>query len=196
MTVPEGGDDALAPALSRAFEALVQGADDVVGLLAYATYTQSIREAALAGQGVADRQSRNLPPAMVTALRSSAEQILTKIVSDGITQATPDIQNTATIATLNINRADVLNALQHERQRIEAHVTTRTRFLSTFLTNLLAWVATLIIAVAILYLANRPSVESTLSKSIGEPAVEQPLARALPPSQAAPTKERPHDTGH
>ena len=144
----------------------MQDADDVVGLLAYATYKQSVREAVLAGQAVADRSSRDLPPSLVTALRSSAEQMLTKIVSDGITQATPDIQNTATIATLNSNRVELLGAIQEERERVETHITARTSFLSSFLTNLLAWAVTLIIAVAILYLANRPSVESTLLKSM------------------------------
>lgn len=186
MTELGAGEEARAPGHSRAFEALVQGADDVVGLLAYATYKQSVREAVLAGQAVTNRASRNLPPAMVGALRSSAEQMLTKIVSDGITQATPDIQNTATIATLNSNRAEVLNALQGERQRIESHVTTRTGFLSSFLTNLMAWAVTLVIAVAILYLANRPSVESTLLKSMEKPALEQPPAKALPTPQAKP----------
>jgi hypothetical protein len=177
-----------APEHSRAFEALVQSADDVVGLLAYATYKQSVREAVLDGQAVGDRASRNLTPTLVRTLRSSAEQMLTKIVSDGIAQATPDIQNTATIATLNNNRAEVLNALQDERRRIETHVTARTGFLSSFLTNLLAWAMTLIIAVAILYLASRPSVESTLLKTIDKPALEQPPAKPLPAPQAAPTK--------
>ena len=166
----ETGGEEEPHAHSRAFEALVQGADDVVGLLAYATYKQSIRQSALAGQALPDRSSRNLAPALVNALRSSAEQILTKIVSDGIAQATPDIQNTATIATLRTTSAELLNALQQERLHIETHVTARTGFISSFLTNLLAWAATLIIAVAILYLANRPSVESTLSKAIDIPA--------------------------
>lgn len=189
MTESGAGEEAPAPAHSRAFEALVQSADDVVGLLAYATYKQSVREAVLDGQAVADRAARNLPPALVAALRSAAEQLLTKIVSDGIAQATPDIQNSATIATLNSNRAEVLNALQDERQRIEAHVTARTGFLSSFLINLAAWVVTLLIAVSILYLANRPSVESTLLKSMDKPAFEQPPAKPLPAPQAAPTKE-------
>lgn len=170
-----------APAHSRAFEALVQGPDDLVGLLAYATYKQSVREAALAGQALPDRAARSLPPALVAALRSSAEQTLTKVVSDGIAQATPDIQNSAIIATLNGNQAELLSALQGERQRIEGHITSRTGVISSFLTNLAAWAVTLLIAVAILYLANRPSVESTILKSIDKPAASQPRQGALPP---------------
>lgn len=174
--------EAQAPAHSRAFEALVQGADDVVGLLAYATYKQSLREAALAGQALPDRASRSLPPALVTALRSSAEQTLTRVVGDGIAQATPDIQNTATIAILGTNQAELLTALQGERQRIEGHITARTGVLSSFLTNLAAWAVTLVIAVAILYLANRPSVESTILKSMDKPAASPPRQGELPPS--------------
>jgi hypothetical protein len=168
------GNQSQAPTHSRAFEALVSGPDDIIGLLAYATYKQSVRETVLSGQAAADRLARNLPPALVGALRSSAEQMLTKVVSEGIAQATPDIQNTATTAILNTHRAEVLTALQDERERIEAHVSARTGFLPSFLTNLSAWLATLVIAVAILYLANRPSVESTLVKSIDKPAVTPP----------------------
>jgi hypothetical protein len=84
----------------------------------------------------------------------------------------------------------VLNALQNERQRIEAHVTARTGYLSSFLTNLLAWAATLVIAVLILYLANRPSIESTLLKSIDKQSgVAQPPAKTPAARQSAPTKE-------
>lgn len=167
---------------SRAFEALVQGADDLVGLIAYATYKQSLREAALAGQALPDRAARSLPPALVTALRSSAEQTLTKVVSDGITQATPDIQNGALIANLNANQTELMSALQSERLKIEKHITSRTGVISSFLTNLAAWVVTLLIAVAILYLANRPSVESTILKSIDRPSDSPPPRSALPPS--------------
>lgn len=176
------------PAYSRAFEALVRDADDVIGLLAYATYKQSIREAALAGQAVADRSSRDLTPALVGALRMAAEQTITEIVNNGIVQATPDIQNTATIATLNGHRTEVLSALQGERQRIEAHVNSRTGFLPAFLTNLAAWVVTLVIAVAILYLASRPSVESTLSNSMERPSAKPTPANASPAPQANPKR--------
>lgn len=176
------------PAYSRAFEALVQSPDDVVGLLAYATYKQSIRENALAGQAVSDRSSRDLAPALVGALRLAAEQTITEIVNSGITQATPDIQNTATIATLNGHRTEVLSALQTERQRIESHITSRTGFLSAFLTNLTAWAATLVVAVAILYLASRPSVESTLSSSMEKPPVKPAPANPPPTPQATPTR--------
>lgn len=169
---------------SLAFEALVQSANDVVGLLAYATFKQSIREAALEGQAVADRASRNLTPSMVSALRSAAEQTLTEIVSDGIKQATPDIQNTATIATMNGHRVEILNTLQQERQQIEKHVTARTGFLGAFLTNLAAWVLTLIIAVAILYLANSPSIEKTIVDTLDDPAAEKSVpADAFQPRQ-------------
>jgi hypothetical protein len=173
MTVSEAKKVKTSKTHSLAFEALVQSADDVVGLLAYATYKQSIREAALVGQTIANRASRNLTNSMVLALRSSAEQTLTEIVSDGIKQATPDIQNTATIATLNGQRIESLNTLQQERQQIEKHVTARTGFLPAFLTNLAAWVITLIIAVLILYLANSPSVEKTIVDSLDKPKLEK-----------------------
>jgi len=175
------------PAYSRAFEALVQGADDVIGLLAYATYKQSIREAALAGQAVDDRSSRDLTPALVGALRMAAEQTITEIVNNGIAQATPDIQNTATIATLNGHRTEVLSAIQGERQRIESHVTSRTGFLPAFLTNLAAWGVTLLIAVAILFIASRPSVESTLTNSLDRPAAKATPGNVPPAPKASAT---------
>lgn len=189
MSDADRGPDDRAEAHSRAFEALVQGADDVVGLLAYATYKQSVREAALAGQALPDRASRSLPPALVAALRSSAEQTLTKVVSDGIAQATPDILSTATIATLQTNQTELLTALKGERQRIEGHITARTGVLSAFLTNLAAWGVTLLIAVAILYLANRPTVESTILRSMDKPETSQRPAGTLPIPQTGPTKE-------
>jgi hypothetical protein len=60
MTVSEAKKVKTSKTHSLAFETLVQSADDVVGLLAYATYKQSIREAALVGQTIANRASRNL----------------------------------------------------------------------------------------------------------------------------------------
>lgn len=168
------GEPTVEPTYSRAFEKLVQGPDDIVGLLAYATYKQSIREAAQDGRPT-DRLSRSLSPAMINALRSASEQTITQIVNDGIEQATPDIQNTATIAMLNGHHTEVIGVIQTERQAVETHINKRTGFLSSFVTNLLAWFVTLIVAVAILYLANRPSVEQTLSKSI-EQASDQSSA--------------------
>lgn len=168
------GEPEPVPGYSRAFEKLVQGPDDIVGLLAYATYKQSIREAAQDGR-TTDRASRSLTPAMVSALRSSAEQVLTEIVNDGIAQATPDIQNTATLATLNSHHSEVLTSLQNEGQRLEGHITKRTGFWGAFGTNLAAWVLTLLVAVAILYLAGRTSVEATLSDAM----IRGPAEKAL-----------------
>lgn len=175
------------PAYSRAFEKLVLNSDDVVGLLAYATYKQAIREAAQDGRET-DKSSRSLTPSLVSALRSSAEQLLTQIVNDGIAQATPDIQNTATIATLNSHHSEILTTLESERQAIISHVTEKTGFLPSFLTNLAAWFVTLLIAVSILYVSSRPSVEETIVGSIEQGEREAIGPKDRPPALLKPTQ--------
>lgn len=173
------------PAYSRAFEKLVLNSDDVVGLLAYATYKQSIREAAQDGRET-DKSSRSLTPSLVNALRSSAEQLLTQIVNDGIAQATPDIQNTAMLATLNSHHSEILTTLESERQAIIGHVTEKTGFLPSFLTNIAAWFVTLLIAVSILYVSSRPSVEEALVGSIEQEEREAVGAKGPPPALPKP----------
>ena len=172
---------------SKAFENLVSGPDDIVGLLAYAKFKQSVHEAACAGN-IMDRPSRNLTPAMVDVLRSAAEQMLGQVVDDGIQAAAPDIEKSALRTEMEAQFTDVTATIRSERAAITDHVDRRTSFLTSFLTNLAAWVVTLILAVVIVYLFNRPSPEQTIinhtkpvSQSVPVPAPavgqQQPLVR-------------------
>lgn len=146
---------------SRAFENLVRGTDDIVGLLAYAKFKQSVHEAALAGNHIG-RESRQVTPAMVDVLRSASEQILTRVVDEGLEAAAPDIERSALRAAMEAHFVEGLAAIRTERSALISHIDRRTSFWSSFFTNLAAWAVTLVIAVAIIYLFNQPSVEESV----------------------------------
>jgi hypothetical protein len=184
--VPEqgaGGPDA--PDRSRAFELLVEDPDDIVGLIAYAKYKESVREGALQGN-VADLAARNLTPVMVNMLRSAAKQMIAQVVSDGIAAASPEIQQTAAVAAVNAtkeevkaavekSRSDTLRELTEERQKIETHVTKRTGYLAQFATNLLAWMVSVAIVVLIVLSRQGQNVEDEVIDAVRAPQQQQQL---------------------
>lgn len=160
------------PAYSRAFEILVEKPNDIVGLLAYAKFKEHVREAALAGTPP-DQIDRTLTPAIISAFRLAAEQMITEMLNEGIEAAAPDIQQSATMAALEANHREVISVIERERAHIEGHVTAKTGFVGAFLTNLLAWGASLIIVVIILYIADRKGVEQTVVDALQKPQVPQ-----------------------
>jgi len=157
---------------SLAFEQLVQSSDDIVGLIAYAKFKQSIREGAINGN-VPDPAARDLTPVMVNVLRSAAEQMIAQVVNDGIAAATPDIQGTAAVAAIDAtrqeilaafgsNHTDTLRAIKEETTGVEQHVTKRTGFWVTFGINIAAWFVSVVIIVIIVLSRGGPSLEDTL----------------------------------
>lgn len=149
------------PQHSRAFENLVHGPDDIVGLLAYAKFKESVREAAVSGNHM-DRGARQVTPAMVDVFRSAAEQMITQVVDEGLQAAAPDIEKSALKTAMEAQFAETVAAIKTERSAVTAHIDRRTSFWNSFFTNLAAWVVTLLVAVAIIYLFNRPSVEESI----------------------------------
>jgi hypothetical protein len=154
---PEGDgaavDDCHSP-YSRAFENIVQGPEDIVGLLAYALYKEAIREEARQG-GAVDGSTRNPPPATVTAFRMAAEQRLTEVVKRGIEEAIPDIQQNA-----------FTSAIAGLESEVKSHIDQRTSFATALFTNIIAWLTTLAIAAIIIFLLNRPSPEQSVAHAM------------------------------
>jgi hypothetical protein len=168
---------------SKAFENLVSGPDDLVGLLAYAKFKQGIHEAAIAGNHM-DKAARNLTPAMVEVFRSAAEQMITQVVNDGLQAAAPDIEKSALRTAMDAHFAEAATAAKEEQSAITKHIDRRTSFLSAFLINVAAWVVTLLIAVLIIFLWGRPSPEEAILGS-GKPAAQVSKEERLTPQQPA-----------
>ena len=150
---------------SRAFDLLVTDPDDVVGLLAYARYKQSIREAAQRGVAT-DSAARNLPPATINAFRSSAERLITQIVEESIENATPGILNSELTSRIAEVQGDLQSRISGTETKIISHVNGRTSFFSAFWPSLSAWFVTLLIAVSILFVSNKPSLDKTAVQAI------------------------------
>lgn len=146
---------------SMAFENLVRDPDDVVGLLAYAKFKQSVHEAAVAGNYM-DRAARQVTPAMVGVLRSASEQMITQIVEVGLQAAAPDIENSALRTAMEAKFAETAALVKTERGAITTHIDRRTSLWIAFFTNLAAWAVTLIVAIAIIRLFNGPSLEESI----------------------------------
>jgi hypothetical protein len=136
---------------SRAFQNIVQGDDDVIGLIAYGLYKRAIREDAALGNRVpGDRRNPSLTT--VNVHRSAAEQLLVGVIERAIEQATPDIEHSA-----------LRTALSTTSTEIKQHVTARTVFGPALLTNFLAWIVTLAATVLIVWLATKPDIPAIVA---------------------------------
>lgn len=147
-----------APSFSRAFDRIVQDADDVVGLLAYALYKEAVREEVIQGASP-NPADRNPPNAVVKIYREAAEQRLSVVINGGIAQATPDIEAAAIGNVVKASEILITTKLDGVTTRLEDHVNKRTGFLSSITTNLIAWLLSLAITIIILLLANRGGIQ-------------------------------------
>lgn len=155
-------------AYSRAFECLVQDANDTVGLLAYALFKQSIRETAQNG-GYIRPLPRDLSLTEITTYRHAAESIIGTAVERTLTQNLPEIQQSAAIETVKAEAASV-----------RAHVDSRTGFGMALLTNIVAWTVTLAITVLVIWLSGAPDLSKLIAgkeqQAVPIPAIEKPAS--------------------
>ena len=149
---------------SKAFDNLVSGDDDIVGLLAYALFKQGVREQAERGLSRSPGETRDPSPTIVRAYRESAEKRIAEIVTDSIDRATPEIQRSAT-----------LDAVITAEANIKTHVSSRTGFWPAILTNVLAWAFTLVITILILSLVNLPDLARSIANNLSNGPAETTL---------------------
>lgn len=154
---------------SRAFENLVSGPDDIIGLLAYALYKQHVREEAIGGAPT-NGALRNPSAISVGMFRGSAEQLLNSFASNAIDEAKPDILNSAVMGAV----AEVGNGL-------ERHIDKRTGFWTAVVTNLLAWVLTVSITVVLLVGLSITRVGDRLMERFTNALIQSQDASTIPP---------------
>ena len=166
-SVPKAGEARSSHSL--AFETFVQSdedEDDVIGLLGYSLYKQSIREDALAGVTVpADRRAPS--ETTVQAYRGAASQLVTGVINRAIEEATPAIQESA-----------VRDAILAAEANVKAHVDSKTSWKTALGTNLAAWLISLAIVFLVLVLARAPEVTDLLLKAS---TPQKTIGQQLPP---------------
>jgi uncharacterized membrane protein len=162
------------PEYSRAFETLVEDPNDLVGLLAYALYKQTIREAVCVGRPVLPPSHRFPATTERAAYRGDAERRLQSFAAAATDEATPDI----------IARGVGL-AVEAAKIELIQTVYRRTHFLSAIGVNLAAWVITLAITVLLLVTVYLPSWQSNLVDRIK-------AAQAPPPAPGQTSAPLPH----
>lgn len=143
---------------SRAFENFVHESNDIVGLLAYARFKQTIRDECMQGNYVTGNL-RNPPASTVDVFRSAAERDLSEFASSAIDDARSEIQQSAT-----------LNAITSTESSLIELITQRTGRLSSIVTNIVAWLVTLGISALILIVYALPNWQQTLVKAVSEAA--------------------------
>lgn len=116
------------PTYSLAFERLVNGPDDLAGLIAYAVYKQSINEKAKAGQPRPERQDRILSDTDVKTFREAADRRLQDFATSAINEAREDIIATGTGLVIQAAKAEIIE-----------RVTTRTSVGNAILVSLAGW---------------------------------------------------------
>ena len=150
---------------SRAFDNLVTGADDTVGLLAYALFKQAIREDAKKGAHI--RGSARDPSATtVQVYRASAEMRLRELATNAIQEAKDDIVDENTIAAIGQAKAEIA-------QKIDSNTNLRT----TIVANLIAWAITLavtVLVVSAVYLPNWTADMAAQMKRINDQPPPKP----------------------
>lgn len=127
---------------SRAFEILVQEGDepDIVGLLAYSFFKESIRERARSG-GDVPANLRTPTLAERSAFRGQAERILEKYGQAAIAEAAPDIAEAARAGA----RAEIIA----EIDKVRTTVIDRTRGWPAIGYGVVAWFVSIVITVII-----------------------------------------------
>jgi hypothetical protein len=156
---------------------VVEGPDDIVGLLAYALLKQSLREEA--AKGVLVKSAFRDPGAHTVSLyRGSAERMLNAFATSAIDEARPEIQESA-----------ALNQIATAESNIVSHVTNRTGAGAAIAINLAAWLISLAIAGIILGAAAVNGVADAMLDRIdsaAERAVGDSAAQPTGPSPAQP----------
>jgi len=145
---------------SRAFENLVtNGEGDIVGLLAYALFKQSIREAAIAGN-LSPAIQRNPSHTAVKVHRDAAEQMLSALVDTALEAARPELAESALRKAVEDSRNTILTTAAE----INAHTDQRTQFWTAVLAGGVSWVVSLILTIIIIWLSGKGDAVSALLK--------------------------------
>ncbi len=153
---------------------VVEGPDDIVGLLAYALLKQSLREEA--AKGVLVKSAFRDPGAHTVSLyRGSAERMLNAFATSAIDEARPEIQKSAALNKIATAESNIVN-----------HVTNRTGTGAAIAINLAAWLISLAIAGIILGAAAVSGVADAMLDRIDSAA-----ERAVGNSAAQPTRPSP-----
>ncbi|HUB43688.1 MAG TPA: hypothetical protein VMB73_01765 [Acetobacteraceae bacterium] len=121
---------------SKAFETLVREPDeDIVGLLAYSLFKESVRERVINGQDV-PRDLRTPTKAETDAYRGRAERILERYAAQAIADAEPDIVAAAQGAATT---------------EIIAEVRKRTGLWQAVVAGVVVWVVTIILTIVVVF---------------------------------------------
>jgi hypothetical protein len=140
---------------SKAFETLVENADDLVGLIAYALYKQSLREDAEQGKPVAPSHSREPTATLVKAFRGDAERRLQNFASVAFEEAAPGLIVDAFGGRLDTAVIEINQTIKE-----------RTSMKSAVVSNMVAWALTIVatfLIVGALYLPDWRSIGMKLS---------------------------------
>ncbi len=138
---------------SRAFENMVTDGDgDIVGLLAYGLFKQSIREAAIAGETHAGVR-RNPSPTAVKVHRDAAERLLSELIDTALESARPELEASALRQSVVVSE-----------RSIKDHVDDRTGFWTAVLAGGVSWVLSLVLTVLIIWLSGKGDAVSALLK--------------------------------
>lgn len=157
---------------SKAFENLVDGPDDVVGLLAYALLKQTVAENARRGYP-SEAALRDPGERAVELYRSSATQMLSAFATSIVDDAREELQESA-----------VLERLEETEDRINSHIDRATGFGWSLWTNFVGWLlsvgVTLLVILGLAVTGLGDAFLDRLERALTEPG--RPAAVAPPAS--------------
>lgn len=148
---------------SRAFESLVStsgdpdGADDIIGLLAYALYKAHIREALRDGRSVHRGRDRVPTETEISAYRGAAERRLIAFAESAVEQATPGIEQAGVVREVAAVKADIV-----------AEIRIRTSYRTAITANVVGWLVSIAITVLVV-LSGVPEWVLRLASRSGTP---------------------------
>ncbi len=123
---------------SRAFERLVDGPDEVFGLLAYALYKRTIHERRLGGFRATPPADRHPTATEIDAYRNQARRYL----------------STFGAAAVAAERANIIEeALGENRAALAAEIRRTTSFWMSVLTGVVAWLISIVLTILVVFAA-------------------------------------------
>lgn|GEM_PF-4380720 len=147
----------------------MEAPDDLVGLLSYALYKQTIREAVSRGQAVLPRASRQPAPTERAAYRGDAERRLELFSASATVAAAPGIIANGLGASIGLAKTEVIQAIHR-----------RTSFATAIGANLAAWAITLAVTVLLLVTVYLPNWQASLIERVRAVQAEAPAPKPSP----------------
>lgn len=161
---------------SRAFERFVKnsddysiGAPDLVGLLAYALYKQTLREEAIEHGWTKPSEQRNPVNSVVKTYRDQAENMLSDFANSAIDTARSEMKDANTISAIIETKGKISLSIEKSSSEIIKEIHRGTNWLTALVINIVGWFASVVVTIIIGVALYSPSWIDKILQALRQP---------------------------